>query len=505
MNIKDIETKLWKAANQLRGNMSAEEYMHIILGILSLKYISDKFDKSKEKLEKEGLKVNMLTESEFFSGYNAFKVPKKSHWNKIMDYSQTNEIGLVMDQAFTELEKENKMLRGLFNKNYNREGIDQNKLGEVIKIFSDVDFTNAQEDIIGRIYEYFLGKFFKDRGQKGGEFYTPKTIVNLIVNLIKPLEGSIYDPCCGTGGMLVQAKRYIVEHGGNIDNVVVYGQEYNSITWKLAKLNLILNGFSLEDIQNKGVLGEKSANTFTNDQHLNEKFDFIMANPPFNMKDWGKEQLKNDPRWIFGLPPKNNANYAWLSHIVSKLSSKGKAGIVLANGSLSSSGKEEVQIRKNMVKENKVDAIITLPDKLFYTTGIPASIWIFNNDKKTNKILMLDGSQLEGKMISKKLRELSKEDVLKFDQEYLKHLEGKDIEKIGFAKTIDKKELEENDYSFVPGRYVGFKEEKIDKEKIKKEIKESKKELKKLFKEIEKLTPKVEEAIDKAIKFKDED
>lgn len=502
MNIKDIESKLWNAANQLRGNMSAEEYMHVILGILFLKYISDKFDKSKKNLEKDGLTLDMLSNSQFFSKYNAFKVPKKSHWNKIMSYSNSNDIGLIMDHAFVELEKENKMLEGLFNKNYNGEGIDQNKLGEVIKIFSNEDFTNAQEDIIGRIYEYFLGKFFKDRGQKGGEFYTPKTIVELIVNLIKPLEGSIYDPCCGTGGMLVQAKRYISEHEGNIDNVVVYGQEYNSTTWKLAKLNLVLNGFSLKNPKNRGVLGEKSANTFTNDQHLNEKFDFIMANPPFNMKNWGREQLKNDPRWSFGLPPKNNANYAWLSHIVSKLSSKGRAGIVLANGSLSGSGKEEIAIRKNMVEKNKLDAIITLPDKLFYTTGIPASIWIFNNDKKTNKILMLDGSQLEGKMISKKLRELAKEDILKFDQEYSKHLEGKDIEKIGFAKTIDKKELEENDYSFVPGRYVGFEEEKIDKKEIKKEIKKSAKELKELFKEIEKLTPKIEEAIDKAIKFK---
>lgn len=504
MNIKDIETKLWNAANQLRGNMSAEEYMHIILGILCLKYISDKFDKSKKVLEEKGLNIDMVTESEFFSGYNAFKVSEKAHWNRIMKYSQSNEIGLIMDESFVELEKENKMLRGLFNKNYNREGIDQNKLGEVIKIFSDSDFTNAQEDIIGRIYEYFLGKFFKDRGQKGGEFYTPKTIVKLIVHLIKPLEGSIYDPCCGTGGMLVQAKRYIKEHDANIDNVVVYGQEYNNITWKLAKLNLILNGFSLENTKNRGVLGEKSANTFTNDQHANEKFDFIIANPPFNMKNWGREQLKDDPRWIFGLPPKNNANYAWLSHIVSKLSIKGKAGIVLANGSLSGSGKEEIAIRKEMVEQNKVDAIITLPDKLFYTTGIPASIWIFNNDKKTNKILMLDGSQLEGKMISKKLRELTKEEILKFDQEYSKHLDGKDVEKIGFAKTIDKKELEENDYSFVPGRYVGFEEEKIDKKEIKKEIEKSAKELKELFKEIEELTPKIEEAIDKAIKFKDE-
>ena len=505
MNIRDIEKKLWSAANQLRGNMSAEEYMHTILGILSLKYISDKFDNAKQKLKNDGLDIVDLDDFEFFSKYNAFKVFKKSHWSYIINYCSSPEIGLKMDEAFVELEKENKMLQGIFNKNYNRPEIDSNRLGEVVKIFSDENFAKAEEDIIGRIYEYFLGKFFKDRGQKGGEFYTPKTIVQLIVNLIRPIEGTIYDPCCGTGGMLVQAKRYIKDQNGNIDDIVVYGQEFNNVTWKLAKLNLILNGFLLEDADENEVLGIKSSDTFTEDQHTNEKFDFIMANPPFNMKKWGRESLENDPRWIFGLPPKGNANYAWLSHIVSKLSSKGKAGIVLANGSLSGAGNEEIAIRKKMIKQNKLDAIISLPDKLFYTVGIPACIWIFNNNKKNDNVLMLDGSQIEGKMISKKLRELEKEDIEKINKEYFNHLNGKEVDKIGFAKTIGKSTFEKNGYSFVPGRYVGYKEEKIDKEKIREEIKKSAKELKVLFKEVENLVPKIDDSIEKAINFKEDD
>ena len=499
MEIKDIEKQLWEAANQLRGNMSSEEYMHIILGILSLKYISDKYDSVLEKEKNKDI-FSIYTPDQFFSLYDAFKVPKEASWKTIMNFSSSPEIGQIMDKAFMALEKENPMLEGIFDKNYNRESIDQMRLGEVVKIFSNKNFTNAGEDIIGRIYEYFLGKFFKDRGQKGGEFYTPKSIVKLIVNLIKPLNGTIYDPACGTGGMFIQAKKYILEHGGNINNVTIYGQEFNNVTWKLAKLNLILNGFPLIDNDDKGCLGDISADTFSKDQHKHEKFDYIMANPPFNMKNWGREKLESDPRWqTFGLPPKGNANYAWLLHMVSKLSSEGKMATVLANGSLSSSGKEELTIRKNLVKANIVDAIIALPDKLFYTTGIPACIWVFNNNKKTNDILMIDGSEIKGNMISKKLRELEKEDIKKIVDAYNNHLGGQKIEIVGFAKSINSKELSVSDYSFVPGRYVGFVEEEIDKEAIKGELKSASKELFELMDEFEELLPKIKNSIKKGI------
>lgn len=505
MEIKDIEGKLWEAANQLRGNMSAEEYMHIILGILSLKYISDRYDYGVINLKEDGLTIDNVTNDEFYAEYDAFKVTSQSSWKYIMQYASTDEIGQKIDEAFIKLEKDNPMLNGIFNKNYNREGIDSNRLGEVIKIFSDENFVLDKEDIIGRIYEYFLGKFFKDRGQKGGEFYTPKSIVKLIVNLIKPLKGSIYDPACGTGGMLIQAKRYIEEHGGNIDEVSVYGQEYNNITWKLAKLNLILNGFHLIDGYDNGVLGDKSADTFSDDQHLSMKFDYIMANPPFNMKKWGQEKLENDLRWKdYCVPPRNNANYAWLLHMVNKLSINGKAGTVLSNGSLSSSQKAESQIRKDLIANNKVDAIVALPDKLFYTTSIPACIWVFNNNKRNKNILMIDASSFEGHLISKKLRELSYYDIEKITKVYDRHLNGENVEIVGFAKTINADELIEADYSFVPGRYVGYQEEIIDKEEIKKEIKTLAKELNEMINEFKELSPQISNAINKALDY-DED
>lgn len=504
-NINEIEKKLWDAADTLRGNMSAEDYMHVILGILSLKYISDRYKVGIKKLENDELTEDMLSPEDLYYSYNAFKVTEIASWEYIMKFSNTPLIGEKLDQAFIELESKNKMLTGIFNKDYNKEGLDQKKLGDVVKIFSDEDFSKSEEeDLVGRIYEYFLGHFFKDRGQKGGEFYTPTSIVKLMVSILKPLKGKIYDPACGTGGILVQSKRYIKEHGGNITNITVYGQEYNNVTWKLAKLNLVLNGFNLVDTNGKGVLGGFSSDTFSNDLHKDQKFDFVMANPPFNAKKWGQESLLDDPRWKWGVPPSGNANYAWLSHIVSKLNTKGRAAVVLANGSLSSSQKDELAIRKNLVEANKVDAIIELPDKLFFTTGIPASIWFFNNNKKTDKILMISASSIEGRMISKKLRELQDNDIEKIVALFDRHENGEKVEDIGFAKTVTKEEIIENNFSFVPGRYVGSKEEIVDKEQIKKEIKELALDISKLMKEFNELAPKVEEAIQKALDYEED-
>ncbi|WP_199787978.1 type I restriction-modification system subunit M [Mesoplasma florum] len=500
-NIKEIEGKLWEAANIMRGNISSEEYMHTILGILTLKYISDRNKLALTKIKEEGMKPEMFSNEELYHSYKTFVVSEESTWEYIMKFANSEKIGEKLDNAFIKLEFENEILRGIFNKNFNSEGVDQIKLGDVIKIFSDEDLSeDDNEDMIGRVYEYFLGKFFKDRGQKGGEFYTPTSIVKLMVNLIKPIKGTIYDPACGTGGILVQAKRYIQEHDGKIEDITVYGQEYNNVTWKLAKLNLVLNGFSLFDTENNGVLGQTNADTFTNDQHKNKKFDFVMANPPFNMKSWGFDSLQEDNRFKWGMPPSGNANYGWLSHMLSKLSVQGKMAIVLANGSLSSSQKQEKAIRENFVKENKVDAIIELPDKLFYTTGIPACIWIFNNQKINKNILMVAGSSIEGNMISKKLRELTEADILSIEDVYNNHLKGQDINVEAFAKTITVDELVENDYSFVPGRYVESKEEVIDKEAVKADIKKLSSELFELLKEFDELSPKLEEAIKKALK-----
>ncbi|AHI53829.1 type I restriction enzyme M protein [Spiroplasma sabaudiense Ar-1343] len=502
-SINDIESKLWAAADTLRGNMSAEEYMHTILGILSLKYISDRNLFGIKKLSEEGLSLDFVEPEEFYYRYNAFIVPEKASWNYVMKFANSPSLGEVIDNAFIELEDNNEMLRGIFNKNFNKEGVDQIKLGGVIKIFSDEDFSHQEdEDIIGRIYEYFLGKFFRDRGQSGGEFYTPTSIVKLMVNLIKPVRGTIYDPACGSGGILVQSKRYIESHGGKMEDITAYGQEYNNVTWKLAKLNLVLNGFPIVDTEGNGVIGQRSADTFADDQHKNKKFDFVMANPPFNVKKWGAENLQEDPRFKWGIPPQGNANYAWLSHMVSKLSTKGKAAIVLANGSLSSSNQEKL-MREAFVNDNKVDAIIELPDKLFYTTGIPACIWIFNNSKVNENILMINASKMEGNMISKKLRELKDEDIDILSKFYEKHQKGEQVNQLGVAKTITKNDLKDNDFSFVPGRYVGSEEEIIDKAELKEEIKKIAEELTGLLKEFSDMIPEVESSIKKALEYEE--
>lgn len=506
-NIKEIENKLWESANALRGNLSAEEYMHVVLGVLSLKYISDRYKKAMEKLKADGFssieQVGGI--DDFYHNYgNAFLVNKVASWDYISNYTNFPVIGEKLDDAFIQLEKDNPMLRGIFNKNYNREGLDQTRLGEVVRTFSNEDFSaDSQEDLIGRIYEFFLGKFFKDRGQKGGEFYTPDSIVKLMVHILKPLKGTIYDPACGTGGILVQSKRYIEENKGDTRQITVYGQEFNNTTWKLAKLNLILNGFGLEDASDDKVLGERSADTFTQDQHRNQLFDFVMANPPFNIKQWGYDQLLDDPRWKWGVPPKGNANYAWISHMISKLNSTGQAAVVLANGSLSSSQKDEVAIRKALVENNLIEAIVELPDKLFYTTGIPACVWFFNKNKQMQDVLMVANTVVKGNMIDKKLRELTDNDIQTITSLVERHQSGEEVEELGKAKCITKREIAENDYSFVPGRYVGSAQEKVDKEVINAEIEILGKELFKLLDQFNDLVPDVKRVINELLEKED--
>ncbi len=498
---KEFEKKLWAAADALRGNISSEKYMHIVIGILFLKHMSDKSAFAVEELKKEYPDnwESYKDDLDFLQEYGvSFLIPEKAHWDYVKTFSTQPEIGEVIDNAFTLIEESNIELRGLFDKGYNREELDQSRLGQVVSIFSNIEIKD-DKDIFGRVYEYFLGNFFLKQGQKGGEFYTPKSIVDLLSRIVNP-EGketkTIYDPTAGTGGMLVQARRAIEEKGGNPDNLIAYGQELMNETWKLSRVNLLLHGFNVNSVH----LGNKSADTLQEDLHKNEKFDYIMANPPFNVKKWGQENLLDDSRWVWGVPPKGNANYAFLSHMISKLSDKGRGATVLANGSLSGSGKDEVLIRQNLIKGNKIDAIISLPDKLFYTTGIPVCIWVFNNDKKNEDVLMIEAKALEGNMLSKKNRELTESDITKIVDHYKNHSQGKSIEEIGFAKTINAKEIEENDWSFVPGRYVGIVKEEVDEEATKAEIKELSKELNKLFDEFEELIPKVKESIKKGLK-----
>lgn len=504
ITIQDLENKLWKAADTLRGNLSAEDYMHIVLGILTLKFINDKNELAIKKLIDDGLPLNSIDKSDL-NAEDAFVVPEESKWVNILKKVGTSEIGFALDEAIFKLGEANPELKGIFSASYNDSSVDKTKLGEVVKIFQSDNLGEHGEDILGRIYEYFLGNFFLKRGQKGGEFYTPRSIVRLITLFIEPTKGKIYDPCCGTAGMLVQAKQFIDERKINSNNITVYGQEYNNTTWKLAKLNLLLNGlniFNRNELGDEvGALGEKAADTFNEDQHKGEVFDFIMANPPFNLKVWWNDSLKGDPRWIYGEPPKSNANFAWLQHILYKLSTNGKAGVVLANGSLTSTTNGEDKIREKMLRDDKVSCIIALPDKLFFTTGISASIWFFDNNKIKNKgkVLMIDAQEL-GQLVegSKKNKELKNEDLNKLVEIYKEFESGEDIDIPGLAKSIGLKELEENEFLLSPGRYITISEiEKKDPEEIKKELNQAIDELFKLMDESNELEKEVKEAIKK--------
>lgn len=501
ITISELERNLWNAADSLRGNLSAEDYMHVVLGILTLKYINDKYEKTiKYFVEEIGRDYNTIDQHDLISE-GAFFVPEKSKWSYILKFVGTNEIGFILDEAIVELGKENEDLNGVFTSEYNNEDIDKTKLGEVVKIFNDTNMANFGEDILGRVYEYFLGEFALKRGQKGGEFYTPKPIVRLITSMIKPIKGKIYDPACGMGGMLVQAKQYIEDKKGNINNISIFGQEWNSTTWRLAKLNLILHSFNIVDVNGESVLGEKAADSFTNDQHKGKEFDFIMANPPFNLKKYWNESLENDNRWKeYRKPPEGNANYAWLMHILNKMSPYGKAGVVLANGSLTSSGNDEQEIRKLMIMKNKISCIVLLPEKLFYTTDISASIWFFDNDKKdNNKILFIDAQELGELIEGSKKKTISDENIDKIVSIYDEFNLGKDINIPGLAKSIDIKTIEENDFTLLPGNYIEISNDTNSKseEEIKKELKENIEELKKLIDESKELEKSVFEAIKK--------
>ena len=498
LKIKELEKKLWDAADQLRGNISSEEYMYVVIGILFLKQMSDIHIKSQNKIKEKYPtnwedKINDIT---YLRGFGCnFIIPEKASWNYISDFSTSVEIGQVLDYAFEQIENSNEELLGIFDKNYAREYLDQIKLGKVVSIFSNVDLSEYGEDVIGRTYEYFLGEFFIKQGQKGGEFYTPKSIVSLMVNLINPISGKLYDPCCGTGGMFVQAKQHLSKTNKSSNHLKIFGQEYQNKTWKLAKINLLLQGFN----SNMIMLGHESANTFTNDLHKGEKVDYILANPPFNLKKWGRESLEDDPRWKWGLPPANNGNYAWLSLMLDKLNEQGKAAIVLSNGSLTSSIKEEKNIRKKFLEQNLISAIIILPDKLFYTTGIPACIWVFDKNKKTDNVLFIDASEL-GVLIdgSKKNKEISSENINRLTKIYHDFAGSMSINEKGLAKTASLQDIIDKEYSLLPGSYIDVKEaEKRSKDEIQKELKQNLDELTKLFEESKKLDYKLQESLKK--------
>ncbi|NAS19574.1 N-6 DNA methylase [Clostridium butyricum] len=458
-----FEETLWKSADKLRGSMDSGEYKHVVLGLIFLKYISDKFETKYNELLEEG--DGFEEDRDEYESENIFWVPKESRWDFIMNNAKDAKIGQYIDDAMILIEKENTTLKGVLDKRYARPEIDKRRLGELIDLISTIKLhKNGEKDLLGRVYEYFLGQFASAEGKGGGEFYTPTSVVKTLVEMIEPYEGRIYDPACGSGGMFIQSEKFVEEHQGKIENLSIYGQELNSTTWKLCRMNLAIRGLDSN-------IGPNHADTFHDDLHKSLKADYILANPPFNISDWGGARLVDDVRWKYGTPPESNANYAWLQHMVYHLAPNGCAGIVLANGALSSNTSSEGEIRKNLVDAKLVDAIVALPDKLFYSTSIPVSLWLLSRNKKDNpkfrsrenEILFIDARNF-GKMVDRRHRELNSEDIKKISETYhnYRNINGKYEDIQGFCKTAKIEEIREHEYVLTPGRYVGIEEVEDD-------------------------------------------
>ena len=480
-----FEEQLWQAADKLRSNMDASEYKHVVLGLIFLKYVSDSFKEKYDKLKAAG--YGDEEDRDEYIADNIFWVPKEARWENIKAHATSPDIGEVIDKAMETIEKENDSLKGVLTKNYSRRELNKTRLGELVTLFTNIDVgtTVAQErDVLGRVYEYFLGKFASAEGKLGGEFYTPSCVVRTLVDMIEPFEGQIYDPACGSGGMFSQSARFVKEHQGNIRYVSIFGQESNPTTWKLAKMNLALRGLEAN-------LGKHNADSFHDDQHKTLKANYILANPPFNISDWGGERLQDDVRWAYGIPPVGNANYAWLQHMLHHLNPVGGvAGTVLANGSLSTNTSNEGEIRKNMVNGDVVECIVSLPGQLFYSTGIPVSLWIMRKgktDAAKGKILFIDARNL-GFMVDRKVRELSEEDIQKIASTYHNWRLDENYEDIqGFCKCAALEEVAQQDYILTPGRYVGIAKQEDDGEPFEEKMTRLTTELYGLFEESHKL------------------
>ena len=459
MDIAHIESTLWQAADKLRNNMDAAEYKHVVLGLIFLKYISEAFEEKHTELARYP-NADPEDKDEYLAE-NIFWVPKEARWSYLRDNAKQPHIGVLVDEAMDAIERDNPSLKGVLPKEYAKERLDKRRLGELIDVFSNLSMRqegHESKDILGRIYEYFMGMFADAEGKRGGQFYTPRSIVKLLVEMLSPEPGSrVYDPCCGSGGMFVQSEKFVAEHSGRKGHIAVYGQESNQTTWKLIKMNMAIRGIDA-DI--------KYGDTLHNDQLKDLKADYVIANPPFNISDWGGELLQHDPRWKYGTPPKGNANFAWVQHFIHHLAPRGIAGFVLANGSMSSQSSGEGEIRKNIIEADLVDCIVTLPSQLFFNTGIPACLWFVARDRKnrSGKTLFIDGRNL-GKMINRRNRELTAEDIKKVTEVYHQFRETGLVGDIpGFAKVASKEEIKEHDYVLTPGRYVGSEEVEEDDE-----------------------------------------
>jgi type I restriction enzyme M protein len=465
-----FEAQLFKTADKLRKNIDAAEYKHIVLGLIFLKYISDSFEEMYQKLKKgEGEYSGADPEDkDEYLGENVFWVPQTARFSYLHARAKQLTIGKDIDDAMEAIEKENPVLKGILPKVYAKPNLDKSALGGLIDLIGDIaigDEASRSKDILGRVYEYFLGEFANAEGKKGGQFYTPQSIVKTLVEMIEPYQGRVYDPACGSGGMFVMSEKFVLEHSGKRDNISVYGQESNQTTYRLSRMNMAIRGIDGSQIK------WNSEGSFLKDAHPDLKADYIIANPPFNQSDWGQEILRNDPRWQYGLPPANNANYAWMQHMIYHLAPKGVMGLVLANGSLSSNTSGEGDIRQRIIKADLVDCIVALPKQLFYNTGIPACLWFLskkrhemNGDRKrTGEVLFIDASNL-GHMADRTHKEFSDADITKIATTYHEwRKNGGDYEDIkGFCKSAKIEEIMKHGFVLTPGRYVGIPDEVDD-------------------------------------------
>ncbi len=497
--MKELKDTLWKAADKLRGSLSANQYKDVILGLVFLKYVSDAYDERREQIRaglvEEGWDdeqiEQVIDDPEEYQGYGVFLVPEAARWKFLADNAKglvdasgslTKTIGQLIDEAMDAVMHENESLRGTLPRLYNKDNIDQRRLGELIDLFNSARFSRQGEhkarDLMGEVYEYFLGNFARAEGKRGGEFFTPPSVVKTIVEMLEPTKGRIYDPCCGSGGMFVQSEKFIWDHNGDPHDIAIYGQEAIEETWRMAKMNLAIHG-----IDNKG-LGARWGDTFARDQHAGVQMDYVMTNPPFNIKDWTRNT--DDTRWEYGVPPANNANFAWIQHVISKLGPQGQAGVVMANGSMSSNSNGEGEIRARLVEADLVSCMIAMPTQLFRSTGIPVCVWFFARDKSAGRfgavdrrgeVLFVDAREL-GYMVDRAERALSDEDIVRIADTYhvwrgtdsaaRKGLSYEDVP--GFCKSVTVEEIKAAAYTLVPGRFVGSVEGEVDNEPLEDKI-----------------------------------
>ncbi|MEG2621563.1 MAG: class I SAM-dependent DNA methyltransferase [Clostridia bacterium] len=450
-----FEQQIWAAADILRGNMDASEYKHVLLGLIFLKYISDKFDERYRQLLADDDDVE---DKDAYTEVSIFYVPPTARWRVISETAHREEIGTVIDDAMRAIEKENKRLKDILPKNYARGDLDKRRLGNVVDLFTNIQMVEhgTDKDILGRTYEYCLQQFASKEGKRGGEFYTPSCMVRTLVAVLKPTaEHRIYDPCCGSGGMFVQSERFVREHSGERGRVSIYGQDSNPTTRKLAMMNLAIRGIEAD-------LGSTNADTFHHDLHPQLKADYILANPPFNLSDWNDGSLNDDPRWKYGLPPMGNANFAWLQHMIYHLAPNGKIGMVLANGSLSSQIGSEGEIRRKIVEDDLVEGIIAMPSNLFYGVTIPATLWfVSRNKKQTRKTLFIDARKM-GTLIDRVHRELSDAEIEKLAATFEAFNAGTLEDIKGYCAAVSTEEIAKQNYILTPGRYVGIAEQADD-------------------------------------------